>query len=213
VKAAGAGLGHQSLTKDMGLNMPVCVWTDSSAAIGISTRAGLGKLRHLETHMLWVQEKVRTGAIAVWTVRGEVNPADLFTKHLPSKDKIHQLTSLFGCECRTGRADSAPLLRPHSSDGQKVGHLPVEGLLPHFNVDFDKIEPHDESVLPHLHDYDYALKMFPTIEAAEPQANLDDWTPKDTEDFEMFNEVALSQKPIKSRGVVRVAPGEALSEL
>jgi hypothetical protein len=128
--------------------MPVCIWTASSAAIGISTRSALGKLRHLETHMLWFQEKVRTGMIGVRKVRGEVKPANLFTKHLPSKDKIHQLTSLFGCEYRTGRAEGAPLLRPHSSDGQKVGHLPVEGLLPHFNIVFDKIEPHDECTAP-----------------------------------------------------------------
>jgi hypothetical protein len=76
--------------------LPVCVWTDSSAALGIATRSGLGKLRLLETHTLWVQEKVRVGAIAVRKVRGDVNPADLFTKHLPSTDKIHQLTALFG---------------------------------------------------------------------------------------------------------------------
>ena len=76
VKAAGAGLGRQSLLPNMGLDMPACVWTDSSAALGIATRSGLGKLRHLETHTLWVQDKVRTGAIAVRKVAGEVNPAD-----------------------------------------------------------------------------------------------------------------------------------------
>ena len=84
VKVSRAGLGHQSLLRDMGLDMLVCVWTDSSAALGIATRSGLGKLRHLETHTLWVQQKGRTGAIAVLKVPGEVNPADLFTKHLPS---------------------------------------------------------------------------------------------------------------------------------
>ena len=47
VKAAGERFDHQSLLKDMGLEMPVCVWTDSSAAIGITTRSGVGKLRHL----------------------------------------------------------------------------------------------------------------------------------------------------------------------
>ena len=105
------------------------------------------------------------------------------------------------------------MLRPHSSDGQKLGHLPVDGLLPHFNVDFDEIEPHEESVLPHLHDYDYALEMFPTIEAAELQPNLDDWTPGDTERFEMLDEVAHSQKPVKKRRVLRVAPSDAFREL
>ena len=87
VKASGAGHGHQSLLRDMGLDMPVCVWTNSSAAI--ATRSGLGKLRHLETHTMWVQEKNRTVAIAVRKVAGEVNPSDLFTKHLPSEEKIH----------------------------------------------------------------------------------------------------------------------------
>ena len=37
VKASGAGLGHQSLLKDLGLDMPLCVWTDSIAALGIAT--------------------------------------------------------------------------------------------------------------------------------------------------------------------------------
>ena len=44
VKAAGAGLGHQSIMLDFGLKTPVRVWSDSCAAIGISTRSGLGKL-------------------------------------------------------------------------------------------------------------------------------------------------------------------------
>ena len=50
VKAAGAGLGHQSLMGDLDVQLPVRAWTDSSAALGIASRSGLGKLRHLETH-------------------------------------------------------------------------------------------------------------------------------------------------------------------
>ena len=50
VRGAGVGLGYQSLLKDLGFDLPVRAWTDSSAAIGISTRQGLGKLRHLDTH-------------------------------------------------------------------------------------------------------------------------------------------------------------------
>ena len=38
-----------------------------------------------------LQEKVRVGALSVKKVRGDVNPADLFTKHLPSREKVHQL--------------------------------------------------------------------------------------------------------------------------
>ena len=96
VKVSGSSLGHQSLLKDLGLDMPLCVWTDSSAALGIATRSGLGKLRHPETHTLWVQQdKARTGVFAVRKVAGEVNPADLYTKQLPSKDQVHQLSAFF----------------------------------------------------------------------------------------------------------------------
>lgn len=52
VEAAGADLGHQAIMKDFCTSLPVCVWTDSSAALGIASRSGLGKLRHLETHTL-----------------------------------------------------------------------------------------------------------------------------------------------------------------
>ena len=54
VRAAGIGLGQQALFRDAGVILPVRVWTDSSAAIGISTRQGLGKLRHVECHSLWL---------------------------------------------------------------------------------------------------------------------------------------------------------------
>ena len=59
VRASGAALGQQSLMRDLGVEAKVRVWTDSSAAMGIGARSGLGKLRHLETHTLWVQEHIR----------------------------------------------------------------------------------------------------------------------------------------------------------
>ena len=190
VKAAGAGLGHQSLMQDFGLKTPVRVWTDSSAAIGISTRSGLGKLRHLETHTLWVQEKVRTGAIEVRKVRGDVNPADLFTKHLPSKDKIHQLVKLFGCEYRSGRSEAAPLLRPKDSSGDKGGQS-AAGYLPTFMVapaavfitdegEEDDQIPHDMNILPHLHNTEDMKRLFPILSAPEPAPNNEDWEQEDT---------------------------------
>jgi hypothetical protein len=174
--------------RDFGLKTPVRVWTDSSAALGISTRSGLGKLRHLETHTLWVQEKVRTGAIQVRKVRGDVNPADLFTKHLPSRDKIHQLVKLFGCEYRSGRSSAAPLLRP-KEPAKGEGGQPAAGHLPTFiaaaptftmaNGEIDDQEPHDLNVLPHLHSRAEMDRLFPTIDAPPKGENIDDWEPED----------------------------------
>ena len=59
VRGVGIGLGIQALYRDIGLALPLCAWTDSSAAIGIAGRQGLGKLRHLECHSLWVQQRLR----------------------------------------------------------------------------------------------------------------------------------------------------------
>ncbi len=49
VKAAGVGLGLQSLLKDLHLDVSVRVWTDSTATMGICGRQGLCKLRHVDT--------------------------------------------------------------------------------------------------------------------------------------------------------------------
>ena len=83
IRGAGQGLGYQALLKDVGVQLPLRVWTDSSAAIGICSRQGLGKLRHLDTHTLWIQQAVRTGRVDLRKVPGESNPADILTKHWP----------------------------------------------------------------------------------------------------------------------------------
>ena len=136
VRGAGMVLGYQSLLRDLGHALPVRVWTDSSASIGICTRQGLGKLRHIDTHTLWVQQAVRSGRIDLRKISGEVNPADLFTKHSLSRDRLVSLTGLFDCEFRGGRAEAAP--RARTAAGAKTtmaeanvvttpsSHLPCE---------------------------------------------------------------------------------------
>ena len=65
VRASGIGLGYCSILKDLGIKTPLRVWTDSSCALGICTRQGLGKVRHLDTHTLWVQQAVRSQQVCL----------------------------------------------------------------------------------------------------------------------------------------------------
>ena len=111
VKASGIALGYQSLLRDLGHDLPVRVWTDSTATLGICGRQGLGKLRHIDTHYLWVQQRVRDKTFELYKVKGEDNPADLFTKHLVNRERVHNLLELFGCVYRDGRATKAPKMR------------------------------------------------------------------------------------------------------
>ena len=115
IRGAGQGLGYQALLRDFGVHVPLRVWTDSSVAIGICSRQGLGKLRHLDTHTLWIQQAVRSGRVDLRKVAGTENPADLLTKHSLSRDKLLELTDLYSCRHIEGRAESAPKVRQGSS--------------------------------------------------------------------------------------------------
>jgi hypothetical protein len=160
VKAAGIALGQQSLMQDLGMDVKVRVWTDSSAAVGICGRSGLGKLRHVQTHTLWVQERVKSGAIELRKVNGLVNPADLFTKHLTSRERVDQLINLFNCEYRDGRATSAPELRKNANayvtqdeadaNNQSPAHDP--DVLPHDYASHDMDEIFMKAIVPDDHD-------------------------------------------------------------
>ena len=57
------GLGYNALLEDIGIKLPVRVWTDSTATIGICKRQGLGKLRHIDIQCLWIQQRVRDQTI------------------------------------------------------------------------------------------------------------------------------------------------------
>ena len=115
-------------------------------------------------------------------VRGEVNPADLFTKHLGSREKVHQLLALFGCEYREGRAAAAPLLRPMGEQSREGGHSTYDPL-PTFSAGNFEAELHDTNRLPHMHSEVEIEKMFPTIVAAAECANSNDWTDGCRDDY------------------------------
>ena len=50
VKGASLGLGLKALMGDLGIDSKVRIRTDASAAKGIATRKGLGKVRHIEVN-------------------------------------------------------------------------------------------------------------------------------------------------------------------
>ena len=90
---------------DMGIEATVTVEVDSSAAIGVIGRIGLGKLRHIEVQDLWLQHATRSGKIAIKKVRGEHNDADLGTKPLTA-DAIRTIMRRMGCEFIQGEKEN-----------------------------------------------------------------------------------------------------------
>ena len=106
-KGSAQGLGLQALAGDLGLTWKIRVATDAAAAVGICRRKGLGKIRHLATADLWVQDRIKKGDFELVRVPGVSNPADILTKHVDRTilDKHLLAMNLY---YQTGRAASAP---------------------------------------------------------------------------------------------------------
>ena len=83
--------------------------TDATAAIGICRRRGLGKIRHLATADLLVQDQLRCGACTLSKIPGAENPAGILTKHDERPLLLKHLDAL-GLAFEHGRAASAPVI-------------------------------------------------------------------------------------------------------
>jgi hypothetical protein len=70
------------MCRDLGIELKITLYTDSSACKGICNRRGLGKIKHMDVQMLWLQSMVYRGTIIMRKVLGTENPADLNTKYL-----------------------------------------------------------------------------------------------------------------------------------
>ena len=100
----------QSILYDLGIKTTVRCFTDSSAAIGVTKRTGIGKIRHLQTQFLWVQELLANGRAQINKVGTHNNPADLMTKYLDSSTTQHHI-KLLNLQESVIRPAMAPKLR------------------------------------------------------------------------------------------------------
>ena len=58
VTAASEAIGLKTMARDYGEEVTPYLHVDATVAIGIPQRKGLGKLRHLDTQALWIQDAV-----------------------------------------------------------------------------------------------------------------------------------------------------------
>ena len=118
VKSGSQGLGIRALLGDLGVERTVTLNTDASAAIGIASRRGLGKVRHIEVSQLWLQQRVTNGDLIVQKVDGASNLADALTKHLGKNGLVGHMESV-----RIEIRDERHILMPicDSADKTEVG--------------------------------------------------------------------------------------------
>ena len=89
-KGSANSLHSQAILNGFGVAVEAVVLSDASAGIGIASRQGCGRLKHLEVKWPWVQEKVSEKAMRLRKHPIETNIADLATKYL-SKHRMEML--------------------------------------------------------------------------------------------------------------------------
>ena len=109
VAASAEALGVLSLLKDIGMEAGGEVYSDSSAALGIAQWQDMGRVRHIRTQALWIQETRIEGRLSYKKVLGTRSPSDLLTKHMPGPLITQHLKTL-GAVAQDGRAEVAPTL-------------------------------------------------------------------------------------------------------
>ena len=85
------------------------VMGDASAALGIINRRGLGRTRHIDTGLLWIQQTAAEKRLQYGKVFGTINPADLMTKYLTAEVNEGHCARL-DVTFDEGRAETAPTL-------------------------------------------------------------------------------------------------------
>ena len=106
-KAASEAMGLKAMAQDFGKVLQPWLYVDANAALGVAQRVGLGKVRHLDTQRLWLQQAVRQKRLGIAKVIGTMNPADAMTKAVDSVT-LERLLGLMSLERRSGRAEIAP---------------------------------------------------------------------------------------------------------
>ena len=85
-QGAAYTLGTQSYFRDWQVELTIACYSDASSGLSFASRRGLGRMRHVETRFLWLQERVALKHLRVTKVGTDDNPSDMLTKQLtPAK--------------------------------------------------------------------------------------------------------------------------------
>ena len=93
-KGACMALGLQSYLHDLGVESTITLYTDSSGAKAFAERRGVGRIRHIATRWIWLQERVAAKHILLRKIAGTENVSDVLTKALPEAATLRWLHEL-----------------------------------------------------------------------------------------------------------------------
>ena len=94
--------GLMNFANDLWIKLQAIAHIDVSAAFAASQRQGFGKLMHIDTHWLRIQERINWGDIKANNAHGKGNPTDLMIKHLFGQEIVRHFGDM-NFEIASGR--------------------------------------------------------------------------------------------------------------
>ena len=76
------------MAQEFGDDVNLELKTDASAARGVIMRQGVGKIRHLSTHQLWIQENIKEGDFVITKIPRSENLSDALTHPWTASDLL-----------------------------------------------------------------------------------------------------------------------------
>jgi len=86
-------LGAQAILEEVEQPVRGVLRCDSSSGRALAAREGFGRVKHVDVRMLWLQEVISSGRLALEMERSTNNPADIGTKWLDG-ERLKYLASL-----------------------------------------------------------------------------------------------------------------------
>ena len=115
---SGAIFLRELLKRILGIEPKLRLFSDSSSSRQLIARKGLGRARHMDVNLLWVQ-KVR--GLEIKAIKGTENPADLGTKAL-TKEEIRKYVLILGYEVEEGSEE----IQPKAMNGKPISSKMVK---------------------------------------------------------------------------------------
>ena len=104
VRCACRLLGLRALLSGCGLDVAAELGTDSAAGIGMASRRGAGRIRHIHCPALWLQHAVANRRLKIVKRPGRELAPDVGTKAGIAAGKVWELLASFGIVRAGGRA-------------------------------------------------------------------------------------------------------------
>ena len=112
--------------------MKIHILMDATAGKAIGSRRGLGKVKHLDTIFLWVQEHVTSGRIAIGKIHTTMNFADILAKAVVGPLLIRLMEDLVSVSQKVEQSSASTLsglsrLRPSGVMAQmrRISKIPL----------------------------------------------------------------------------------------